>query len=103
MTPSLAFAGLKDFIDTTLAGAPSRGKNKQNQPTGITPSGAISGKKRATGRSMAASDRQSTFSGTKEVAERLRFDVGLLEAYLRAHVQGFAGPVSVQQFKGGQS
>ena len=52
---------------------------------------------------MAASDRQSTFSGTKEVAERLRFDVGLLEAYLRAHVQGFAGPVSVQQFKGGQS
>ena len=52
---------------------------------------------------MAASDRQSTFSGTKEVAERLRFDVGLLEAYLRVHVQGFAGPVSVQQFKGGQS
>ncbi len=52
---------------------------------------------------MAASDRQSTFSGTKEVAERLRFDVGRLEAYLHAHVQGFAGPVSVQQFKGGQS
>jgi aminoglycoside phosphotransferase (APT) family kinase protein len=52
---------------------------------------------------MAASDRQSTFSGTTEVAERLRFDVGRLEAYLHAHVQGFAGPVSVQQFKGGQS
>jgi aminoglycoside phosphotransferase (APT) family kinase protein len=52
---------------------------------------------------MAASDRQSTFTGTKEVAERLRFDVAGLEAYLRAHVQGFAGPVSVQQFKGGQS
>src|SRR6516165_478489 len=52
---------------------------------------------------MAASDRQSTFSGTKEVAERLRFDVGLLEAYLHAQVRGFAGPVSVQQFKGGQS
>ena len=52
---------------------------------------------------MAASDRQSTFSGTKEVSERLRFDVGSLEAYLHAQVQGFAGPVSVQQFKGGQS
>jgi aminoglycoside phosphotransferase (APT) family kinase protein len=52
---------------------------------------------------MAASDRQSTFSGTKEVAERLRFDIGRLEAYLRAHVGGFAGPIAVRQFKGGQS
>ena len=48
-------------------------------------------------------DRQSTFSGTKEVAEKLRFDVGRLEAYLREQVKGFAGPVSVSQFKGGQS
>ncbi len=52
---------------------------------------------------MNATDRQSTFSGTKEVAERLRFDVGRLEAYLREHVAGFAGPLSVSQFKGGQS
>jgi aminoglycoside phosphotransferase (APT) family kinase protein len=52
---------------------------------------------------MVASDRQSTFSGTKEVAERLRFDVGRLEAYLRRHVHGFAGPVAVSQFQGGQS
>jgi aminoglycoside phosphotransferase (APT) family kinase protein len=52
---------------------------------------------------MNATDRQSTFSGTKEVAERLRFDVGRLEAYLREHVKGFAGPLSVSQFKGGQS
>ena len=37
---------------------------------------------------MNATDRQSTFSGTKEVAERLRFDVGRLEAYLREHVKG---------------
>ena len=29
---------------------------------------------------MTISDRQSTYSGTKEVAERLRFDVGRLEA-----------------------
>ncbi len=48
-------------------------------------------------------DRQSAFSGTREVAERLRFDVGRLETYLRDHVAGFEGPVVVSQFKGGQS
>jgi len=52
---------------------------------------------------MADGKRQSTFSGTRDVAERLRFDVGRLEAYLRAHVEGFAGPVTLRQFKGGQS
>jgi aminoglycoside phosphotransferase (APT) family kinase protein len=52
---------------------------------------------------MRASDRQSTFSGTREVAEQLRFDVGRLEAYLRDHVPGFAGPIVLSQFKGGQS
>jgi aminoglycoside phosphotransferase (APT) family kinase protein len=49
------------------------------------------------------SDRQSTFSGTKDVAERLRFDVGRLEAYMREHIEGFAGPIALKQFKGGQS
>src|SRR5580693_6889407 len=48
-------------------------------------------------------DRQSAFSGTREVAERLRFDPGRLEDYLRANVSGFAGPLLVSQFKGGQS
>ncbi len=52
---------------------------------------------------MSASDRQSAFSGTCEVAERLRFDAGRLEAYLRDRVAGFAGPIVVSQFKGGQS
>jgi len=52
---------------------------------------------------MAVSGRQSTFSGTKEVAERLRFDVGRLESYLRTNVEGFAGPIALSQFKGGQS
>ena len=52
---------------------------------------------------MTAGNRQSTFTGTKEVAERLRFDVGRLESYLRDHVEGFAAPITVQQFKGGQS
>jgi aminoglycoside phosphotransferase (APT) family kinase protein len=52
---------------------------------------------------MIAIDRQSAFTGTCEVAERLRFDVGRLEAYLRDHIAGFAGPLVVSQFKGGQS
>jgi aminoglycoside phosphotransferase (APT) family kinase protein len=52
---------------------------------------------------MNATDRQTTFSGTKEVAERLRFDVGRLETYLHEHADGFAGPIALSQFKGGQS
>jgi len=52
---------------------------------------------------MTTIDRQSAFSGTREVAEPLRFDVGRLENYLREHVAGFAGPIVVSQFKGGQS
>src|SRR5580692_12876145 len=52
---------------------------------------------------MTPIDRQSAFSGTREVAERLRFDVARLEDYLSAHVAGFAGPIVISQFKGGQS
>src|SRR5580704_15955397 len=52
---------------------------------------------------MTTIDRQSAFSGTREVAERLRFDAARLEDYLSAHVAGFAGPIVVSQFKGGQS
>jgi len=51
---------------------------------------------------MTTIDRQSAFSGTREVAERLRFNVARLEAFLRDHV-GIAGPLVVSQFKGGQS
>ena len=52
---------------------------------------------------MTNEDRQSAYSGTKEIAERLRFDVGRLETYLREALPGFAGPIAVSQFKGGQS
>jgi aminoglycoside phosphotransferase (APT) family kinase protein len=52
---------------------------------------------------MTGIDRQAAFSGTSEVADRLRFDVGRLEACLRARVAGFSPPVVVSQFKGGQS
>ena len=43
------------------------------------------------------------YIGTMPVPERHRFDDGALEHYMRAHVEGFSGPLSVEQFKGGQS
>ncbi|KAB2880796.1 MAG: phosphotransferase family protein [Pseudorhodoplanes sp.] len=48
-------------------------------------------------------DRQAAFSGTKDVAGALQFDTARLERYLRAAVDGFCGPLTVKQFKGGQS
>ena len=48
-------------------------------------------------------NRSELFTGTMPVAERQRFDVAALASYLRGHVDGFAGPLSVEQFKGGQS
>jgi aminoglycoside phosphotransferase (APT) family kinase protein len=41
--------------------------------------------------------------GTTPVAERHRFDVGALDAWMSANVEDFAGPLTVEQFKGGQS
>src|ERR1700681_2670362 len=52
---------------------------------------------------MTTLDRQQVFSGTKEAAGVLRLDVTRLENYLAHHMQGFAGPLTVKQFKGGQS
>ncbi len=48
-------------------------------------------------------DRSAQNSGTAEVREAHRFDVGRLERWLEREVPGFAGPLSVEQFKGGQS
>jgi aminoglycoside phosphotransferase (APT) family kinase protein len=48
-------------------------------------------------------DRQSAFTGTKEVADPLRFDSARLAAYLAREARGFHGPLTVRQFKGGQS
>jgi aminoglycoside phosphotransferase (APT) family kinase protein len=48
-------------------------------------------------------DRQVAFTGTKDVAEPLRFDPARLEAYMAREAPGFAGPLKVQQFRGGQS
>ncbi|MBI4292941.1 MAG: phosphotransferase [Betaproteobacteria bacterium] len=43
------------------------------------------------------------FVGTMPVQERHRFDEAALERYLREHVPGFPGSLTVEQFKGGQS
>jgi len=37
------------------------------------------------------------------VQERHRFDVARLDAWMRAHVTGYRGPLDVEQFGGGQS
>jgi aminoglycoside phosphotransferase (APT) family kinase protein len=42
-------------------------------------------------------------TGTKPVAESHAFDIGALQAYLEAELAGFSGPLTVEQFKGGQS
>ncbi len=41
------------------------------------------------------------FTGTRPLAQAL--DTAALEGWLSAHVEGFAGPLSLEQFKGGQS
>lgn len=48
-------------------------------------------------------DAQSAFSGTREVDPRYRLDEAALDAWMRAHVSGYVGPLTVRQFKGGQS
>ncbi len=48
-------------------------------------------------------DAQQAFSGTREVDPRHRLDEAALDRWLTDHVEGYAGPLSVRQFKGGQS
>jgi aminoglycoside phosphotransferase (APT) family kinase protein len=49
------------------------------------------------------SEIQERFSGTGEVREKHRFDVGRLEDYLSGTLAGFERPLTVREFKGGQS
>jgi aminoglycoside phosphotransferase (APT) family kinase protein len=49
------------------------------------------------------SSRQQLNTGTDDVREGLRFDVGQLADYMTSHVEGFHGPLEVRQFRGGQS
>jgi aminoglycoside phosphotransferase (APT) family kinase protein len=46
-------------------------------------------------------DRQAEFSGVADAAAD--FDAGPLADYLTRNISGFSGPLSVRQFKGGQS
>ena len=48
-------------------------------------------------------ERQEIYSGTEPVRERHRVDPARLEAWMREHVPGFRGRLSILQFKGGQS
>ena len=43
------------------------------------------------------------FIGTQAVPARQTFDVDALSRYLTQHLPGFAGPLTVEMFKGGQS
>ena len=48
-------------------------------------------------------DRTEANTGTREVSERLRFDTAPLEQWMADRIEGFSGPLTVRQFKGGQS
>jgi aminoglycoside phosphotransferase (APT) family kinase protein len=48
-------------------------------------------------------DRQAAYTGTRDAPEALAIDAARLERYLARNVPGFAGPLTVQLFKGGQS
>ena len=43
------------------------------------------------------------FSGTMPVSSRQQFSVDALAAWMSAHVEGFHAPLTLEQFKGGQS
>jgi len=47
--------------------------------------------------------RQAQNTGTQDVREAHRFDEQLLETYLSSHIEDFRGPLTVTEFKGGQS
>ncbi|WP_395649565.1 phosphotransferase family protein [Brevundimonas sp.] len=48
-------------------------------------------------------DAQATFGGTREVDPRYALDTAALDAWMRDNVEDYAGPLTIRQFKGGQS
>jgi aminoglycoside phosphotransferase (APT) family kinase protein len=48
-------------------------------------------------------ETSESIPGLAEVREVHRFDVASLERYMREHVEGYKGPLTVRQFRGGQS
>ncbi len=83
ITPCKKLSGHRVFADLISVGAPLNEKNNNK------------------GKTMTSSS--SDFSGTMDVQERHQFDQETLAAYMKEHVVEFAGPLDVQQFKGGQS
>lgn len=49
------------------------------------------------------SQESEQFTGTRPVTGAHAFDTGALAAWMAQHVDGFAGPLAVELFKGGQS
>ncbi len=49
------------------------------------------------------SERQEQFSGTGDIREGQEIDKTRLHAWMVENVEGYAGPLTVEQFKGGQS
>jgi aminoglycoside phosphotransferase (APT) family kinase protein len=52
---------------------------------------------------LSAGTDAATNSGTTPVREGYRFDEAALATWMQANVAGFAGPLTVEQFRGGQS
>jgi aminoglycoside phosphotransferase (APT) family kinase protein len=52
---------------------------------------------------MSAADPHAQFKGVKPVEERHRLDEAALARWLEANVEGYRGPLSINQFRGGQS
>ncbi len=51
----------------------------------------------------AVSDPQVSFAGTQAVDQRHRLDEAALDHWMKDHIADYAGPLTVRQFKGGQS
>jgi aminoglycoside phosphotransferase (APT) family kinase protein len=49
------------------------------------------------------SELEQQYTGTRPVSAAHAFDVAALQAWLEKNLEGFAGPLSVEAFKGGQS
>ena len=46
-------------------------------------------------------DAQEAFSGTREVDPRYRLNETALDRWMAENVEGYAGPLTISQFKGG--
>ncbi|MDH5206092.1 MAG: phosphotransferase, partial [Hylemonella sp.] len=49
------------------------------------------------------SELEQQYVGTRPVSGAHAFDLPTLQTWLQAHLEGFAGPLTVEAFKGGQS